>query len=1318
MTILTVPINLQALRVTETTTAQFAGPTTDFAELPYPGSGKQEGPNIADRVVRSLRTSSGTRLCLPGVHLHWQLPDAVARGRQQEDGTVRFPQAPDRWLVTRVLHAAHTDTAMQWVVESDRLFEPDDAAVDPSTNRKPPAAAPVGWDRADSSGKFVPYRHQGVTYRLEDWPPKGSALRVRDLAPKAAQRGLDARGHSGAGFAAYYQDCAGIFGFHDTLEDLLRPENATSESAISATSLFDLDFTVTYHVCGWHSRKDEDPLAGLAGDTGANPRLAELRTLWTLPEAGCALPERSLYAGSLHRLAWAPRPPGSTYEEQKTYPDTAPVPKALTVAIGSSTAEALAALLTTAPPANGWNALDMADVPAEIAKTPEYLLDALQLGLLQRVHPASALAELEVALHRQGFASLPGGFTWSLGAANEPREPNRQADGSRDIKGGGTTGGTPPKPMTESQVGDALTLLNTHQSELDALLRVIESLRRQLYLDWLHYHREMFGVSDAQDDFAQHLMAMTALLVNKAVAAWGGDEKARRFNSGDIVRQNQAPYWGAPDCTPDSASGKLAAEAAALESRLPPGFTLRRRDAPSFWQPQAPVFVMQGENLRPSNRNGSALPLACRLSDQLLRGQAPDGWPALRVPEAPAGDEKIALEPLQADMRSLLNEAGLLDLDPPRVDRNAPPPGCSGQPPAALGETRAAADPFLPLYLVWTATITPLAMTAEGDHKLCPPDLLEKQFVIDAGSVDFNPPGTLPLDAQSAELSGAALLTARAADPLAAQVRAYLDETGAEDAALAKLADEIRSWALLSQAAGGVNEMMLGCETGLQMAPFNPYAARPAKGDDITFERYFSKDHGYENSITWAVANCVGNRGMERPADRDTGSADFFSPLRSGLLEIKGLHVVDVFGRRLDLLADDADKRGSAAPRIVPSWRLVKPKGAAGNAFLPPRFAQPARLLLDWETPGADTPEDTGLPSASPIRGWIVPDHIDQSLMLFDADGTALCSIGMPGGHDKPMAQPPAGHGEGTLESYMAASNPHLRAFVELVMNLREPKESFAEFLVTLDDAADYTKPATAAAAQAQAVLMGRPLALVHAALRLELMGVPALNPSKARFVESATQKPAPLDKPVTDWKMRDHGGITALRVPVHLGDHNMIEDGLAAWVLDGRIYAPSAPKDGCFAVSREAPPLSLEVGTSDDAVPVWKVVPMLIDPLAAVHVSCGLLPVVRAALAPDMVAAALAKIELSLFTHPVLRPKAADALLADGGIALPLPAEAGREWGWVVGMKQGGMKQGGKEVPHQESAKPSMLADHARWGYSPLSIEDGWLILRNSGES
>lgn len=123
---LVVPIRLEALPIgaRDTGTDVFLPPYADFAVLPAQGSSSGI-PYLSSNVTSQPFT--GTHALEQGIHLHWNLPQALRTGVVDADGTLALPGAPDRWLVTRVLadvsdpaHPAVTLTS--WVVESDHLW--------------------------------------------------------------------------------------------------------------------------------------------------------------------------------------------------------------------------------------------------------------------------------------------------------------------------------------------------------------------------------------------------------------------------------------------------------------------------------------------------------------------------------------------------------------------------------------------------------------------------------------------------------------------------------------------------------------------------------------------------------------------------------------------------------------------------------------------------------------------------------------------------------------------------------------------------------------------------------------------------------------------------------------------------------------------------------------------------------------------------------------------------------------------------------------------------------------------------------------------
>jgi hypothetical protein len=343
-----VPLDIQALPVgigdASLRTVKFAGPTTDFTQI----GGNSQSPNTSESLLRPL--SSGPAVSLQkGVHLHWAMPDALAHGRSQRDGRFLFPQVPNRWLVTRLLDGK----PKQWVVESDRLMLPAEyAEYYKQTGRY---ATPVP---CDDERKL--YRYLGRTFDAGGWKEDATAAR---------QDSLTAVGYGGEAFAAYYPDCAGVFGFHDTLADVP----------------LQTDVTLSYFIVGWYSEAKKDPSS------------TELPEGWEFSQPP-VLPARTLCGGAVREVPW-----NSAKDWVRPGPDLS----SIKAAVGNSTTEAFAALLAAA-----WSG------PAQGTRI-EFLLDAFQLGLL----PKQDLVKIEDALHQNAFGSTDGGALWLVKKKPKPGAP-------------------------------------------------------------------------------------------------------------------------------------------------------------------------------------------------------------------------------------------------------------------------------------------------------------------------------------------------------------------------------------------------------------------------------------------------------------------------------------------------------------------------------------------------------------------------------------------------------------------------------------------------------------------------------------------------------------------------------------------------------------------------------------------------------------------------------------------------------------------------------------------------------------------------------
>src|ERR1051325_631275 len=134
---LVVPIDVAALCVTDSDrhTVEFADLAAHFDDLPYFDAAwgyanDRNLPNFAEHVLPKPFDAAAPYES--GVHLHWALPDALRHGVSDGTGPMRFPTAPDRWLVMRLESAAAPEAS--WIIESDHLWDQGDELDDGRVN--------------------------------------------------------------------------------------------------------------------------------------------------------------------------------------------------------------------------------------------------------------------------------------------------------------------------------------------------------------------------------------------------------------------------------------------------------------------------------------------------------------------------------------------------------------------------------------------------------------------------------------------------------------------------------------------------------------------------------------------------------------------------------------------------------------------------------------------------------------------------------------------------------------------------------------------------------------------------------------------------------------------------------------------------------------------------------------------------------------------------------------------------------------------------------------------------------------------------------
>jgi hypothetical protein len=378
------------------------------------------------------------------------------------------------------------------------------------------------------------------------------------------------------------------------------------------------------------------------------------------------------------------------------------------------------------------------------------------------------------------------------------------------------------------------------------------------------------------------------------------------------------------------------------------------------------------------------------------------------------------------------------------------------------------------------------------------------------------------------------------------------------------------------------------------------------------------------------------------------------------MMSILRLRLVDTFGQVRDLNWSN----------IITTEQMSDPQ-SANRAMLPPRLMQPSCLNFRWLAATTDEQEMNDHPATMPICGWVLPNNLDNSLMIYDSQGKILGIINQRALWD---SQAP-GCPNITVDAIV---NKHLQQMVRYLLNQGEA--FLNNFISVVDSALANIDPENFAQHQDLALLIGRPIALVRASLSLELQGPPAIHQGWNNFRQDLRRA------------TRDTNGFPDVAFPIRLGEYQQLNDGLVGyWKEQGDSYA-----DDIFYAPQSDPITDAHIKThADHPAPLQQtleasptMISMLVDPRGSVHATCGILPVKEITIPPDQYAAALQAIEVLFLSTPIVTDR--------GKINLPLPVESGYSWSWAT---------------TGETTEPGNVTLEATFS-AQQEIREGWLKL------
>jgi len=299
------------------------------------------------------------------------------------------------------------------------------------------------------------------------------------------------------------------------------------------------------------------------------------------------------------------------------------------------------------------------------------------------------------------------------------------------------------------------------------------------------------------------------------------------------------------------------------------------------------------------------------------------------------------------------------------------------------------------------------------------------------------------------------------------------------------------------------------------------------------------------------------------------------------------------------------------------------------------------------------------------------------------------------------------------LKKVKQIQNPHLQDFARFVLSL-----DFAaggRFAERINDAVEATEQRVPEDNPLISVLIGRPLALVRAELRLEMDGLPALDQKLSWKEDPKSGGPSSLEQILNDSlasgtlptpnRFMKTGGVEKVLCPVRLGDRLSANDGLVGF------FKGELPREDEELYPLEEHPFysgwgfdfgnqkydglrgrqDLELSCSQTLQ-----VTLLMDPQARVHVTSGVLPRGFLELSTEQLEGAKQIREVFFQAAPVLGTPAIPHV--------PKPSDDYGQWSWVYRPNVTGWAEDPEMVSAAELAGPAV-------GWPTLT--EGWLKLK-----
>ncbi len=1151
----------------------------------------------------------------------------------------------------------------------------------------------------DIAGK--PFAPMGRKWLISDWTnrpklPKEKYWKGLNEAP------LTSIGWGSPAFDTLYAHCRSVFGLHD--EAITR-----------------IDADVGYTVVGWYedstaqSAHQDDYVLEILALCEAEYKQAELDDAIPLGEnretfitrrfqeiLHVEIPEGQALLGIK----------GSIYYGRIKLEDLSkgePVSN-LKVAVGSNATEAISALLVEA----------MRDKDNATPDTiREEQLEAILSDDSLRARKLDLSSRIKEERHDRGFNPLDTGRKWLV----QPVEKTKL---------GGPVAEQRALPAYSKKVKEALHHLNQAQERYDALQLEYAQQSEVLYADWCRYMlccypSEGETFSYLSPDEAMHFIKHNTLARLKQLKyelgltrlpSLGDSGKFEGFSEAKNAAQVLMGCYNLLKDALDAENHKLDNSKEPFDKRWEVTSTTGTR----YFEPTQPVVLLsaaKGDDHSPLS--------ASKRYGQVDRN---DINTAL----------KLQLYPVDFTPRKTFSAiAGLLSFAQTNFDK-------------AFGLNAKGINIWHPFRVEWKVAFEPTM--ADGNEQterkiVYVQDCILRNFRLPEDDMELalklQPSGSSPYFEYPNLYEGASFISHRDRDSYKKALEAYrlryIPSEGGDISLqdLKHLLDRavkfLNSQDMLTFSLEGFNKALLQLKQIGRIAPQDP----------LGFKRYQAFTKEIHDAMEWGIGD----------------SPDpnyFFNPIRSGLLKLLSIRMVDTFGRTYDI---DLDQPASKI--ITPTYSRVEGDGQLIS--LMPRLVQPAAMKAKWIETITEGVQ-------SPICGWIVPNLLDKCIMFFDAKGKHIGNINQNSHWENNIYL--AGRSDDSTKPQ--CDNELLLQCIDWLMQKAEANTAFIpQFLQACKTTMENIQPEYKSSTSVMSVMAGKPMAIVKLSTNLVLRGGAAFDMDWLEFEKDFQRC------------FRGTNGYTRVKFPMRIGAPHIMNDGLVGyWKLDGpnklgpqfwmsdMVHASLSDRSGKLPSWFEETELKLRVSVDEqvkfatflqsivtnnriskqaflkqymmggnmlwDALLAanWikkeplhgQVIPsvtanelscsiaekpqefvLLMNPRGVLHIQTGILPMRKLSLEEESYKEALRLLEVSFLMSPILMPETQRCM--------PLHEETEYLWSWIQASKKDGtrtftrtwQKPFIRQAKFEQAWAAQFISDS-----DPLIAKDAWDSLIQHG--